>query len=479
MSSLKDNTDWLLSEFQSLDLEDPRLIDRFFITAQLLASKPSDCIHKACGKWSAVKGAYRLFSNDKVSIEDIFTCHQQETVKRTADHELVFAIQDTTFLDYHKHKKTEGLGTISRPYGDKHKRGLIAHLTFAVTQQALPLGVLTWKCWSRVARPTRTRYEVQLGNIERETKDKESSKWIDALRETHELLKSHNTKIVTLADRESDSYELMHEHIKNGRSFVIRSRVNRRLDKSRRSKPKMHEVINLQDPCGYYEIDVPAKPGKKARKAKLSIRYMKVTTPLRGNIKGGISKNREGLPATIDFNFILAFEENPPSEEERIEWRLMTNEVVSSFNEAVEKVSWYKLRWNIETFFRTLKSGCQIEATRLNEAKKLEKYNVLMSIIAWRICSMTHLSRINSNDPCTRFLSEDQWKVLYCRTKRTNKLPKKPPTCKEATIWIAQLGGFLNRKCDGLPGPMSLWRGWQALEEMTPLYLIMAPALAP
>ncbi|HAT7800149.1 TPA: IS4 family transposase, partial [Legionella pneumophila] len=36
----------------------------------------------------------------------------------------------------------------------------------------------------------------------------------------------------------------------------------------------------------------------------------------------------------------------------------------------------------------------------------------------------------------------------------------------EAVKWIAQLGGFLARKNDGEPGPITLWRGWKRLVDL-------------
>ena len=37
----------------------------------------------------------------------------------------------------------------------------------------------------------------------------------------------------------------------------------------------------------------------------------------------------------------------------------------------------------------------------------------------------------------------------------------------EVVIWIARLGGFLARKGDGMPGTMTLWRGWKRLTDLT------------
>ncbi|MFW7381980.1 MAG: transposase [Oligoflexus sp.] len=46
---------------------------------------------------------------------------------------------------------------------------------------------------------------------------------------------------------------------------------------------------------------------------------------------------------------------------------LLTNHPVETLDEACEKLQWYKRRWMIETYFRTLKSGFKVESTRLNK----------------------------------------------------------------------------------------------------------------
>jgi hypothetical protein len=54
---------------------------------------------------------------------------------------MVFAIQDTTYLDYDTHIKTKELGSISKAY-TKHKQGLIMHSTIIVTGQLHRLLIL-------------------------------------------------------------------------------------------------------------------------------------------------------------------------------------------------------------------------------------------------------------------------------------------------------------------------------------------------
>lgn len=70
-------------------------------------------------------------------------------------------------------------------------------------------------------------------------------------------------------------------------------------------------------------------------------------------------------------------------------------------------------------------------------------------------------------------LTPDEWQALYCNIKRVPEPAPTPPPLAEAVLWIARLGGFLDRKGDGAPGPHVLWRGFQHLPYITDMFLIM------
>ena len=55
------NSEWIQSEFKSINLTDPRLYKRFMKVATDLAERPTDSIHSASADWAATKAAYRLF----------------------------------------------------------------------------------------------------------------------------------------------------------------------------------------------------------------------------------------------------------------------------------------------------------------------------------------------------------------------------------------------------------------------------------
>ncbi|MCB5410293.1 transposase [Pseudogemmobacter sp. CC-YST710] len=74
-----------------------------------------------------------------------------------------------------------------------------------------------------------------------------------------------------------------------------------------------------------------------------------------------------------ELQIIHAEELNPPEGRSPIFGRLITNLPVATHadTDAVHKLEWYALRWKIETFFRTLKTGCRIEELRLATADRL------------------------------------------------------------------------------------------------------------
>ena len=173
----------------------------------------------------------------------------------------------------------------------------------------------------------------------------------------------------------------------------------------------------------------------------------------------------------VTLTAILVREEHPPATiDEPIEWLVLTNTAVRTLEDAVRVVGWYCCRWQIEVYHKVLKSGCQVEDSRLQTADRLQNYIALMSVIAWRLHWLTYINRTNPTQPCTVVLTTPEWQALYLRIHQTSVFPKKLPTVHQVIRWMAQLGGFLGRTSDGEPGITVIWRGWQRLQDMTAIW---------
>ena len=81
-------------------------------------------------------------------------------------------------------------------------------------------------------------------------------------------------------------------------------------------------------------------------------------------------------------------------------------------------------------------------------------------IIAWRVLYLTMLGRECPEMPCDVVFDTVEWQAVYLVTERKPP-PDTPPSLDQMVRMIAGLGGFLDRKCDGFPGPQTLWIGLQ------------------
>jgi len=457
--SVSSEYQWCRDEFAGVELHDARLNARCSELAVQLAMQPSLSVNQACEDWADAKAAYRFFDNDEVTPERIQAAHQQRTVERMAQYPRVLAVQDTTFLNYTHHPQTEGLGPIGKK--SQKQRGFGLHSTLAVLPGGLPLGLLTQAVLIRPEdEPSHRPEECRLLPIE----DKESYRWLQALEQTLALAPT-GVEVITVCDREADIYEMFaFARTKNAPLLVRASSDRALLDVEAR---KLWPKVTGQPVVGYLTVHLVGNNTRRARQATVSVRFVSVTLrpPWRPN---GLK-----LPA-ITLNAVFVREEDPPADvDEPIEWLLLTNTAVASFEEAQQVIGWYCCRWQIEVFHKVLKSGCRVEDCRLQTADRLQSFVALMSVIGWRLHWMTYINRCQPDLPCTAVLTTIEWEALYMRIHKSKRLPDTVPTVHQAVRWIARLGGFLGRKSDGEPGVTTLWRGWQRLQDLAATWEIV------
>lgn len=467
--------EWCQQEFSFLKLGDPRLERRFVHTAKFLLSKPSASIFEASPSWGDSKAAYRLFDNDRVSSKQILASHQKNTQLRMQGLKKVLVIQDTSFLNYHAHSKTKGLGRIGNFSDDKEAiKGLIMHTGLGISTDGVPLGIVSQSVWARDLKTFKG------ARSSKEQKDRESRKWLLGLDETLRIIPT-GIQSITICDREADYYEFFEHALALNLDFLVRVKFDRVIQNVDKKIHLLWMELESQPSMVSFEVEVPeqTKKNKKIipkRTARVDVRYTKLAIypPAKGNIDlMRRRRNKESSPKKLELYVIQVIETDPPNGVEPVEWMLITSIPVLSPEDAIEKIEWYKQRWHIENFHKALKSGCQIEECRLQTADRLKRYITLFSIIAWRLYWMIHLSRREPDINCTEALSESEWRTLYITANLKNKItefPEQPPTLSQACRWIAKLGGFKGRKRDGDPGIIVFWRGWEKLQAQLQIY---------
>ncbi len=468
---------WAAKEFEEVDLGDKRLDARLVKLCKSFSEAPESPINQACADWAETKAAYRFFQNENVDVGRIMSAHRAKTAMRAAAHGTVLALQDTSYFVYTNHPKTEGLGKMSLKKGKNiakiYSNGLVMHTCLAVTTEGVPLGLLDQRIFARKLRPEAQRRSAVGRSIQDilPVEEKESYRWIETL-ETSAAAPAR-TQVVTVCDRECDFYDFFRSADRLEAPVLVRACQNRTVNRGSRYAEK--EVTKLwnhiaeQPTSGSYTVQVSARgktrhcKGRTARAALMDVKFRAFTmNPPRNHPEHGTT----ALP-NIQLQAIHALERHPPEGEEPVEWMLLTNLPVTTFNEACQRVRWYSLRWRIEMYFKVLKSGFRVEACRLGTADRLARYLALMSVVAWRLFTVTLIARTNPSMCCSTFLSEQEWTVLSIKVTKNREPPTMPPTIADAVTWIARLGGYLARKGDGPPGTLALWRGWKRLTDLT------------
>lgn len=454
------NENWVAHEFQYLNLNDRRLEQRCYKIVEDFAQQPDASIPKACGNWAKTKATYRFFANLRVEAPALIASHYQTTIERIGQQNIVLAVNDSSSMNYTSHPETTGLGTI----GTKNDMGIMFHDTMAFTTDGVALGLIDFQYWTRPLEAFGKRYRRRQLSIE----EKESYKWLKSYQAAVNVQKQvPQTIIIHIGDRESDVFELFELATagNNRLELLIRAEHNRCIDDPEKY---VWSFLAKQPPSGTYVVKVPRNKKQKERQAELTIRFAQVN--LKSPTKRG-KKHEKVLPIWA----ILLSEENPPLDVEPICWKLLTTLPVLSLEDAIEKIQWYMIRWQIELYHKVLKSGCRVEERQLRSVEQLIRCLMLDAVVAWRVLLLTKLGREVPDLPCTVVFDEYEWKALYCFVHKTQCLPEKEPNLQQAIRMVAKLGGFLARKSDGQPGSTTIWRGLIRLNDIVEAWRTLPP----
>ena len=104
---------------------------------------------------------------------------------------------------------------------------------------------------------------------------------------------------------------------------------------------------------------------------------------------------------------------DPPEGIEPIHWYLLTTLPIQNIEDVQKIIQAYLSRWDIEVLFRTFKTGCKVEERSLRKAERLYPMFALFLIVAWRINSLSRISRTNPELPCTVIFSEEEWRGAF------------------------------------------------------------------
>lgn len=456
---------WAQDEMATVHFGDERLDARVVTVLSALGSRPTLSIPAACGGRAEIQAAYRFFDNDKVTFEATLAPHIQRSRERVAQQQVALLIQDTSEIDLTRpEQEVVGAGDL-----DGSRRGFLLHEMHAFTPEGTPLGTV----WAEILNRTEGVSHASAAEKRKQRKglpieEKESLRWLTGLRQARALAQqTPQTQCICIADSEADIYELFAEpRGEHPVHWLIRACQDRALE----GKKHQHLRDQVLATPVLYEVELLIR-GRKAktaaedrdrrqnretRQAKVEVRAATLT------LRAPSRPDRELLPVTV--NVVLVREPNPPPGEPAVEWILVTTLPIDTLEQVRRIVEYYCVRWSIEVFFRTLKSGCRIERRRFEHVERVLPCLAICLIVAWRTLFVCRMGRECPDLDCEAIFEPSEWKAVWMAVHR-KKPPRKAPRLAEMVHLIASLGGYIERP-NSEPGAQTVWIGMQRMYDL-------------
>ena len=450
----------LQEEMSGADLGDARLNARRDRVIAALEQHPDTGFPDACADDAETEALYRFLRNRRVSLDAVIAPHVQATADRCRAIGDVLVLHDTTENVFPGETPRAGLAVLG-----PRRHGFWLHAALAVSADGLraPLGVLRLAPFVRQPDPTRLAKPHWRERFR--DPQKESRRWADGVTTVRTCLGPKASPIHVM-DREGDNYELLAHLQQHHERFVVRLHYDRRLNSEGHvDAPATLEAARPCDALCERPVTVSARqvgtrprPLVKRRPARATrvatVRFAAAAVTLKRP-----RDHRHPWPASLAVHVVYATEVHPPDGEPPIEWRLVTTEPITTTEQVLRIVEWYRTRWLIEEFFKCLKTGCAYEKRQLESLDTLLVALALLAPIAWQLLLMRHLARELPDVGATVALTRRQIGIL--RATPVGRQLAARPSIRDALRAVARLGGHLRQ--NGEPGWLVLHRGMQKL----------------
>ena len=443
---------WAEKEMGHVHLGDRRRTQRLVKMTTALAQNPNGTLPSTFTEWKTLRAAYRLFAEADVTQAAIVAPHTQRVAQACRVPGAYLLVEDTTTLSFNTPAATADLG----PVNDQGGHGFLVHNTLALrvvdwARDQVPtvtvLGLAGQQCWSRPKVALKRQQKTKAAQLGRA---RESARWAASWAAWSPAPAA--VQWIYVADRESDIYEVFERCAGRGADWVIRAAQARALVAEDRSGLTAVAQAPVR---GHLSVALRARPGQPARTLRMALRAGTVT--LRGPWRPGGPL----VPRTLQV--VEVREVAPPAGTLPRVWVLLTSLPIGTLAQIKRLVGGYTQRWWVEEFHKALKSGTQVEASQLATGRALQALCAVLSLVALRLLETKLFARAFPDAP----VRPDQFAPELLRLLAA-KLACPRGGWTQRTVWraIARCGGFLDRKGDGEPGWITLWRGWRSLLNM-------------
>jgi hypothetical protein len=447
---MSETFDWAREQLATADFGDVRREERAAQILRRAAERPSGRISEVFTIAAEQQAAYN-FVEGTVAARALIGAFRDATLRAADSAETIHVVVDGTSLTLTDHAKTKSFGSV----GSRRlpTRGLKVVDALGVGRDGVPLGLLDLEFWARGPKPSGSRY------VRRRDGDTEVRRWVEVIERTADAVRDAGLRPWFVIDREGDCAAMLRAVSHPNVDFTIRAAQYKRLCLGPSRNRSLIQRMRKLPVVGKHFVEVPASTSRVARIARLDVRFGRATLQL----PNGTARGRDPLEVSV----VWARERRPPRGQAPLDWMLLTNRPVLCGTDALEIIESYCLRWRIEDFHRTWKSGhCCVEDTQLRDADHVIRWATMLAAVATRVERLKHLARMQPDAPAIVELSELEIEALRAikrlTKKRTETIGDEMPTIRVAVRWIAQLGGYAG-KDDAHPGAITIARGLEQL----------------
>lgn len=440
-----------VAEMGQSQLGDKRRTDRLADSARRISHHPGGSLPDKLADPAAYRATLRLMNHPNVTHAAVLQPHRHATLARAAGAGgTVLFLEDITELDYSNQMTLAAMGQIGNGGG----WGYECHNALAVDAASGELlGLACQQLHSRARKPPGEGVAAS-----RERLSRESLLWVKAAQQIGPAPPGRHW--VDVCDRGADTFEFLEHECRHGRHFVIRSSYNRALQVESDGQPHLlHDLLRSLPARLGWEVAVSANTKQPRRTAKVLCCWAAVTL-LAPHVRKG-KHGRAGLPVWA----LRVWETDAPAEaKEPLEWLLLTDEPIADAAAARRRVGYYEQRPRVEDYHKAQKTGLGVEQLQLQSQAGLQPLIALLSVLAVALVNARAAARVagQAERPAAEFFGPLAVSVLSVWRHREER----PLTVREYLLALGRLGGHLNRKCDGLPGWQTLWRGAMKLHAM-------------
>jgi hypothetical protein len=443
---------WAEEQVASARLGDARRVRRAASMLRRAAEQPSGRLTEVFPAGAELQAAYDFMETD-IPPGALIAAFGEASLRTVGDASFFYVPFDGTSLSLTDASQTKDFGSIGSR--SLPTRGLKVLDALVMTSDGTPVGLLDLEFWARGPKSKKSR------SARRREGETETARWADVVTRVGERVHQHAPSCVPwfLIDREGDSAEVLRAAAKQGR-FTIRATQDRPVVLAHGRRCPLRRYMHKRRIVGSYCVNVPAAPNRRARVAVLDVRFADVVLDL--------PEYAADSRTTLSVRVVWARERRAPHGEERLDWMLLTNGDVNGFDDAVDIIKGYCLRWRVEDFHRGWKRGlCNVEDTQLRGKNRVIRWATMLAAVAARAERLKHLSRTQPDAPATIALSPMEIEALRAvktkYKKRTETIPEGVPTIVQAILWIAELGGYTGKSSGGPPGSTTIGRGLERL----------------